>query len=305
VIIVLLNSCSFSNLYSQTLFNHAGAFELSFQGNYFSANTINDINEKSNSYFSVSYLSDNAINKKFTFTIVQYVADFKLKYSITDKLDVFLAMPLRYANLTESIDTSIKIYDSFGDSTITSKKKTIADFTIFEPQYYSVGMDYLIKNSNTYGGINLELRVPKGSHQGTQNNSNYEFLSDGAFEFICGMFTGMRYKKSILETSIKYNYRAEDLSDRLLIHSEYNFSSIENTWIGCFIDYSDCLSSFKNVVPVNPRRETPNETVLAIGAKFGITVIEKFRSDIYYKLNVKSKYSVNYSVAGLSLSFIL
>jgi len=130
-------------------------------------------------------------------------------------------------------------------------------------------------------------------HKGIQNDPNYQFLSDGAFETIIGAVLGVKFEKSWLETSFQYNFRGEDLVDYYLIHTEGGISTVKDSRLLFFIDFLQSASSFKNAVKFDPLKTTLQSNSFNAGFLFELFLNDNIYTQFSYNLNLLGKNIMN------------
>ena len=305
VLLLIIHFIMFlGTLPAQTKIYKTGEIDLQCTMSYMSAKDYYDLEEHVKTSVPFDIMPTNTTSKNYTFTLDHYTFGTKIFFGISENVSAFAEFPLRYSTLIEEYDVQVRYIDDTGDTSLTTQKYQAGNYSLFQMPYFALGCNYFLNQKRNYTALHLEIRLPLGTHNGTQNDPGYPFLSDGTLEVISGFITGIKYKKSFFETSLYYDYRAEDLADLMLIHTEYGFSSVERTIIGVFLDFKQPFGSYKYAVPVNPRKITPKETLVSFGAKFSLGITEHINTFFSYNLNLIGKNSINTSAFNITMGYL-
>jgi hypothetical protein len=294
------------NIFSQTEFYPAKTFDIKLFGGRTTSTSYYDIEGKNKFELPDHSIDEDQEAKDYIFEYERYNFGIKSDYSITNDLVIFAEIPLNYHSILEQRDTT-EYYQLSGDTTLYSYEHKIkkADMSLFQPAYYSIGARYRLYSKLAYFALLGELRIPPGFHKGINNDPDYDFLSDGAFEFHSGIILGAKLEKGWLESQILYRHRTEELVDELFIHTEAGLATVPGTGLMIFLDFIQSMGTYKNAREFIPHETTLQENLINAGAKFKIFLTETFYVDFSYSIILTGKNTMNKSGYNFGAGIII
>ncbi|MCK5741395.1 MAG: hypothetical protein KAH48_04195 [Chlorobi bacterium] len=298
--VFLVNSAA-----SQTKFRKKGTLEIQLFGG----------NSEGSSYFHADGSDMSAMpdynpmenstdrNYRYRFSTVNF--GIGAEYALTDNFALFGSIPLSYTSLTEKGDTNYFYEDYNGDMKLDSTTFIRADLSLFQPDYFALGMKYKLYDKKAYALISTECRFPVGTHDGILNDPDYDILSDGAFQVLFGGAIGVKFKKIFLETAFTYYSRGEDLVDQYLIHSVFGLSTVESTALTAFVDIVQSTEPMNNVVLFDPRNTTLQEEIIGMGIAVNMTIKDKYDIDVGYRLVLSGKNTSKYGGFFVKFGYLI
>jgi hypothetical protein len=219
--------------------------------------------------------------RNYSFTIDQHLVELSAKYHINDKWLSYLYLPFTYTTLEEEYVSQYYNTDSAFYNFQNFDKN---NYSLMQLEYIRLGTSYKLLDGNfNISGI-AEVLVPAGFDNSIINDDN-DFLSDNAFEVLTGIDIGLKGKKLSLNIASKYNYRGEELEDRIIFNANLSLSTVEQTAIMLLADYYKPFN-------VNDEiefdiLETPlQEEILDLGVGFWIIFEDKYVTEFQYKLRL-------------------
>lgn len=237
-------------------------FEITFDYRMSNASVYYDSTGKSQSRLQDTvpiYRNDSLWGyKQYTFQLVRYFFVPGIKWQPTDKFNLSANLVLAYSTYEEkyTYDTNYRQYYR-------------ADFEKFQVESFNIDAEYFFKTGKTNLSLLGGISTPFGFYRG-QNDPNYDFLCDGAFEFNLGAKLKQIFKSSNFEFSSVYNWRDEDLKPRFIFATQLAFTSVPGTEISLKGRYFLPLGENNKLPVFNVRRRPLNEEAIQIGANFRI-----------------------------------
>lgn len=296
LLVITIISLSYFNAFAETLFYPSNTLDIKLFGSKASSSSYFDLEGKIITEEKDKSVSTDQNERKILFNYEDYTLGIKGEYSLTDNLVISLSFPLKYYSLSRRSDSTYILYDSSytpPQPYTYSQKFNLGDNSLFQPAYYSIAARYKFYSKKSYSALLFEFRVPPGFHKGIQNDPNYPFLSDGAFETLIGAVIGVKFEKSWLETSFKYNFRGEDLVDYYLIHTEGGITTVKDSKILFFFNFLQSAGSFKNAVKFDPLKTTLQSNSFNAGFLFELFLTENLYTQFSYNLNLLGKNTLN------------
>lgn len=293
-LLVLLNTFQMK---AQTEFYTPKTFDVKILMGKSSGTSFYDLNGNTEFQLPDKSLSEEQPERDYIFEYTAYESSVKLEYAPIEDVVIFSEIPFIYHNLKLRADTTIYgLVDSVNMTYDTLKlKKNIGDYSLFQPSYFSLGARYKLYSKLAYMGVFGALRIPPGFHNGIQNDTDYKFLSDGAFEFHTGIILGITFEKSWLESSFSYNFRAEELVDYVKIHTEFGVSNVPGAKLGMRLDFIQSMGNFTQAVEFDPKKTTLQENVLQAGFLFNWFLTDNLYLDFSFEANLLGKNNINKS----------
>ncbi|MBK9248977.1 MAG: hypothetical protein IPM69_12895 [Ignavibacteria bacterium] len=213
------------------------------------------------------------------------------EYGVSNDFTLLLDIPFGYFALHEVYSTNQIVVDG----------ETKYESSITQFPYFGFGTRWKMSVGKSVTALSLMMRIPPGFHNGVANDP-HEFLSDNAMQVLGGIEFGLPFKDGWMVSTLKYNYRFEDLQDELAFHVEAGSQKIPNTFIKIYGDILQSMGSFSNVGDFNPRRTILQENYIAAGATFGVQVAENWYLDVDYSARFTGKNSWNIGTFAIGLS---
>ena len=210
------------------------------------------------------------------------------KYSIQLDLPIH-SLKLSYQSLQETYDSSTANYK----------------YSLSQIDYLGLSAKYsIIDEKSVYTPI-LDVKIPLRFEKSIYNLNNYDFYYAGAFEALIGAKVKRYFKDISLTSSFFYNYRALELKDQVLLNLALDYSKVENTSIGAFINTATSLSSYKNSGELNPRYVSNQEDFVDIGLRFSMILSESLMSDFSYRARFFGKKTLYKNTFNFKLDYYL
>lgn len=277
----------FTFLHSQTEFYSVKTFDIRIFGGKSNATSFYNLDGNTTFELPDKSLDEEQPERNYIFQYSAYESGIRAEYAPIENLVIYSEIPIIYHSLTTKADTTI--YDTI------SYKKITGEYSLLQPSYYSIGGRYKFYSKLAYLAAMAELRIPPGFHSGIQNDPDYEFLSDGAFELNAGLLLGVKFEKGWLESSFSYFLRGEELVDYIKIHTELGLTTVPGTKLGAELDFIQSLGSFNEAVTFEPRLTTLQENIFQGGFIFQLFITDNFYVDFSYKICLFGKNTSNKS----------
>lgn len=217
--------------------------------------------------------------KKYTFQLSRYYFIPNFKWRASENLLINANLVLVQSSYNEKYT-----FDS------TYRQADKADFNMFQVESFNLAGEYSLLTGKTYLAAIAALSIPFGFYRG-QNDPDYNFLDDGAFE----LFAQLKYRQTLdkmnIELASAYNWRDEDLKSRFIFNSKLGLISVPGTELSVFANYFLPLGDNKKLPPFNTRRRALNEETLQVGAAFRILFDNNFFMQTGYDINIAGKNS--------------
>lgn len=297
IIIFFLFSLIYNLAFAQTEFYPQNTLDIKLLFGKKSGTSFYDLNGNTKFELPDKSLDLEQPKRNYIFEYLAYESALSLEYAAKENLVLFSEIPLVYHSLSQKADTTVyRIIDTLTMFYDTLKyKKNIGDYSLFQTSYFALGARYKFYSKLAYLAITGEFRIPPGFHNGIQNDPNYKFLSDGAFEIKSGIILGITFEKGWLESSFSYNFRAEELVDYLQVHTEFGLSNIPGAKIGARLDYFQSMGNFNTAVEFDPRKTTLQENALKASFLFNWFLTDNFYIDFSFEVNLLGKNTMNSS----------
>lgn len=291
-------------------------FNMQNAGSYFD----NGGNDTPSSYSSVVMDTDTSqagvkldtLGKLTNFTSNNVNFRFAYQYLMEEDWALFGGVSLTHfgLDLAETFQDTARdaqgnyIYDLSGNPLINKAKNgNPPSYGLFRADYINLGSSYMLSSTSVDLVLSGEFRIPVGFDPSVVTDSSYEFLSDGALEFLAGSVAKFKFEKSEIMTGIRYNYRGEEFSDQLIMSAKFSLTTVPNTklyFLGNFVS------------PVNPITKEDNfttakfplkEAYLDAGVGFSLLVKDKYLFDIGYTLRPAGKNTWKHNNFRLNLGW--
>lgn len=225
----------------------------------------------------ISDLNDQLVNQRYTFDFSGAVGGLNAEYGLLDNCTLTAAIPYGSYSLIEKFLT-----DSLGNRYIRSEQ------TRALISWISLGARYRLLNTSwAVLCIAGEIRLPP--LQSAPLDTLQAFLGGGSREGVLGVELGIPFQESWLGFSAKYALRQAAWNNMLYLHAEAGFSSVENTSIKFFADYTSAQGSWNTVPAFDIRRLQPAETFLSAGATFTVFPADDYFFDASYSLRLDGR----------------
>lgn len=264
--------------------------ELSFS--YFSTGSYYDKDGE-----QVSWITDpeRELAPNYTFELSSMNIQAYIEYSFTDEISAYARIPLNSSKLKETY---------MNDTAINGVREPRAEFTLFQPDYYAVGGRYILDYDELFPFIKAEFRIPPGFYNGILNDPDYNFLSDGAFEFLGTLGGAMHFDKSWIEAAVTYNYRDEELADQMIFDLEAGLKTVPGTALGVYGRYYQSFGNMDDAPNFNPRHTIIQQDLLKVGALFDI-YFDNFYSRFEYTVNLYGRNTYTGGIFYIRAGFII
>jgi len=237
-------------------------------------------------FLDSSYLGK--YNRLYTIEFEKLTFDLFVKKKVTEDFLVEVKVPISSYSLNERY---LEIYDSINVQTIPREDK--ANLSLFIVDYVEAKGIYKLLKGKFDLDFGLTFRLPLGSENGVARN-NMEFWSDNAIELLPEVKFGVNFEKFNFGLKVAYNYRTEDLKDRLITSFQAGLYSIPDSYITASFEWANSLTSFDNALPFDLRKEPNMEDYFDSNVLFGLLLSEDIGVDFSYKIRLLGKNSWNY-----------
>ncbi len=171
------------------------------------------------------------------------------------------------------------------------------DYIGFKIRSFAINNDKF--KIGSYAGIN----IPFGGDKSSYISESHPLLSDGFLEFKGGVFTHVQMKAISLSAEFLYDYRAEDMSDMLLVTTQIGLTSVKNTELQGRILYGYALEDYDASKIFHPRQEVMWSNFLDIGFNFKFIFMENFEFNSGYRISLWGENGWNYGIFNAKLSY--
>lgn len=243
---------------------------------------------------------DTTERRLVDFSFQQIVAGLYAEYGITDKLTLVADIPFGIFSLDEESDATRVNLDE-ENNLDTLRAQLDETFTLSSPVYLGIGARYrIIQREKLVASLSALLRIPPGFSDGIVDNPDYDFLSDGAFEALFGLELGAPTTYGWIGASARYNKRAEDYEDEILLHFEIGFNNIPQAAFKINLDLTQSVASMTDARPFNIRETQLQSNFFAAGAAFSLFLNEHWFIDANYSVRIfgENTWSLNTFVLG-------
>lgn len=230
----------------------------------------------------------------YTFELNKYSTVIKAKYTPSSEISFAVKIPFSFYTLDER-------YTADSDSNNVRQDKDYKNY--FQIDYVSFAAEYILSDSKLKTTLTGEMRVPTSNYSGVIGNKKLDFGSDGAFELYAG--TKLFYVEKNFNTGLtaQYNYRAEDLSDRLIVAGKFALSSVPGTEISATGTFSKSIESWDNVSLMNSRIFPTHEDYFDMGLSFMMYFSENLYCDFNYAVRLWGKNTWNYGGVNIGVGY--
>ncbi|HOK15229.1 MAG TPA: hypothetical protein PLU67_00625 [Candidatus Kapabacteria bacterium] len=229
--------------------------------------------------------------KKYTFQLSRYYFIPNFKWRATKKLTIDANLSFVYSNYNEKYT-----YDS------NYRQAPKADFNMFQVENLKLTGEYVILDGATALSLVGGVYVPFGFYRG-QDDPDYDFLCDGAFELLAGANFRHTIENVNFELGSIYNWRDEDLKPRFILNSKIGIVSVPGTQLLFFGRYFLPLGDNSKLPKFNLRRRPLNEETLQLGAGFNILFDNNVFINTGYNINIAGKNALGNGVFNVMLGY--
>jgi hypothetical protein len=262
----------------ETIFRKEGTVEVKIYGGGTSSGNFYDLGGKQTSTLKDFAGTDTAQDYTFDFEKI-YIGIYG-EYSVFDDLTVFGDLPITINSLSETYLSDVSGF-----------RIPRGSWSLTHIEYYGLGARYLLYSRKAYCSAIVEAKLPPGYKRAILDTSSTTFLSDGAFELLGGFDIGFKTESMFLESAILYNYRAKQLVDQVIIHTEAGLTTVPGTKLAVTGDFVMSTGSYKTAIPLNPQRTVTQEDYFAVGFEFSIFFGESVFGEFGYNLRLSGKNS--------------
>jgi len=227
-------------------------------------------------------------DRLYTISLEKLSFEIFAKKKISEDFLIEVKVPVSNYSLNERY---LELYDSINIQTLPKEDK--ANFSLFIVDYLETRGIYKFLKGQYDLDFGLTFRLPFGSENGVARNSR-DFWSDNAIELLPEVKFGVNFEKFNLALKVAYNYRTEDLKDRLITSFQAGLYSIPESYISANIEWANSLTSFDNALPFEVRKEPNMENYLETNILFGLFLSDDLGVDFSYKIRLLGKNSWNY-----------
>jgi hypothetical protein len=247
---------------------------------------------------------------KYRYNLDKFTLDLSADFYLTDDLILSAEIPFSVISYNEKFDTLIKgVQYNYNTSQYDTvfQKESIAGYqtSSLQADFYNLGAKYVFYKKRAYAALSLDARIPHNFETYTPDTSNKEFEYGSSYEYLMGMIIGARFGESFFETAFKYNMRAGDFSDQMIIKVEGGFSKEPGTHLRFKTLFVMNTSPMKEAVPFHPRKPTLSEDVLLLGLDLRLALSGSLYTEVGYNKVLWGKNTWNVGEFVLSFGFLL
>lgn len=241
---------------------------------------------------------DTVLN--YTFDFSKVTTTFFFKYLYNDNFSVYANLPLSFYTLSEQY---------FADANGSRYDKT--SYSLTRLDYFEIGAKYGVNTEKYNASLLGSVRIPTGfdkeqfhmDSSKTESIANFEFLSDGAMEFLFGTHLEYKAKTVTIESDVIYDKRTEDFKDQLIINAGVGISSVPNTQLKLFTQIRLSMESFDNARPLNPLEEVVQDDNYAMGGQFSILFSQNIQTKMSYYVTLAGTNTWNFGNFQIYLGY--
>lgn len=228
---------------------------------------------------------------RYTFDLRRYTFDFDFKYYATKKLTLTAKAPVTIYTLDE-------IFIEYIDPETGRYPRGLRrDLTHTRVDFIGLSASYALLDGKYINRFFAEVRIPTGTHDGVRNDP-LELWSDGAFEFIPGVIFGTSSDKGTIELGAKYNYRGEDMTNRVIGNLNLALHTVPGTrFYGFFegaLNVSDDTDNLtENVFDVT--KMPWRDEFLDVGFGFKFVIEDHYIGDFNYRIRLAGRNTFNHA----------
>jgi hypothetical protein len=232
------------------------------------------------------------VQRKYTFNLKRYSFDLDFKYFATDKLTLQAKVPFTIYNLDETFKEHYERDKLDSTKLIKYIKELRGEFSHSRIDFIALAADYALSNDAFINKYFLEVRIPTGTTNGVINDPQ-EFWSDGAFEIIPGFLVGTSTDKFTIEAGAKYNYCAEDMTDRVIGNLNFALHTVPGTRFYGFLEGAYNVSGGDNQLEFDIRKMPWQDEYLDIGFGFKFVIEQSYIADFSYRIRLDGQNAWN------------
>jgi len=236
-------------------------------------------------------------SRDFTFNFMKHTLNVKGEKLIDSTILLFANVPISNYSLDELYK---EFYDS--SSSVTLPRQDKAKYNLLIIDYLELGIEYAVLKGLFEVEFGASTKIPFGSENGVAKNSR-EFWSDNAFEILSGIKSSFNSEKYQINLSSYYNYRGEDLKNRIITQLSAGIFTIPDSYIGAGVEWALSLSNLSEAFPFDIHHEPDMEEYIDDNVKFGLLINENLGTEIGYRVRLTGKNSWDYS--GYKIIFFI
>jgi hypothetical protein len=271
---------------------------LSLRYSSFSSSAYYDYNSTLITQLSDSTLfAKDSIISNYNFEFIQTEISLIFEKYFSDDIKLKIELPFSNYSLNEKY---INFYDTISKQRFSDINK--ADYSLFRLDNILAGGEYGERFGFFKPTAKLYFKIPTGSENGVFLN-NRDFLSDGDFEILPGLDLYFYFKKAMIKIGSTYNFRTEDLKDRLITTFEGNIFSVPGTQLGAEFTYVQNIKGFDTANVFNIHKYPYSENYCEAGINFGIDIGADFIGSFSYKIRLFGTNSWNIAMYNIAFKY--
>jgi len=228
---------------------------------------------------------------RYTFDLRRYTFDLKFSYFATEKLTLTAKAPLTIYTLDE-------IFIEYNDPATGKYPRGLrSELRHTRVDYIGLSADYSLFDKEFINRYTVDIHIPTGTRYGVSGD-NSEFWNDGAFEFTPGFLVGASSDKSTIEIGAKYNYRAEDMTDRVIGNINFALHTVPGTRFYGMVEgaLNVNMKGHDIIEDVFDIRKMPwQDEYLDTGFGFMFVVEDHYIGDFNYKVRLAGRNAWNHA----------
>ena len=245
---------------------------------YATASSFYNLND---SLISSLTYTDGDTSKRYTFDFYHTALTLQARYYLEEEFNLFLNVPISFYELEEKY-----LRDNYG------YRETKQNYSLNRIDNIEFGISKLWKIGSITTGLASSIRIPTGFHYGLYDDQNYEFLSDGALEFLLGTELDIKIKQYSFENVFILNMRGEEFKNCISWNSGIGIHTVPNTELKLFIEILLSTEKFTNQTrPLVPRQEVSQENNYTAGAELTVLFTRQIYTQFGYQVSLAGKNS--------------
>jgi len=237
------------------------------------------------------------VPRQYTFDLNRYTFDFDFKYFATSDITLNARFPVTFYFLDEIF---LEYLDIENQKRYMREYKERLSHTRID--YFGLTAMYSLSDSKFINKYFAEIRIPSGNHDGIRNDTR-ELWSDGALEFLPGFLVGFATDKATVEIGAKYNYRGEDMTDRVMGNLNMALHTVPGTRFYGFVEACYNVTEGDDNYEFNIRQMPWQDEYLDAGVGFKFVVEQLYIGDFSYRIRIDGKNAWNHAAYFINFGY--
>jgi hypothetical protein len=236
--------------------------------------------------------------RQYTTDFDQHVLNVSAKYHINKKWNAYLSIPVVYTTIEEKYRTQTYNTDT---TTFQMPRFDKANFDLLQIEHFRIGTKYnLLDGFFKVNGV-AELFIPAGFDNSILDDDN-DILSDNAFEVLSGFELGLKGENLSLMLGSFYNWRDEELKDRIIFNANLSLTTVEETALMFLADYIMPFSQDDSYM-FDPRETPIQEEIFDMGMGFWIVFNKRYKAEFEYKVRLAGTHTWRRNMFNATINY--